>query len=61
MVDDFGLEKTDDRLSQRVGVRVVDTANRRFGTGLGEPLREADRQVLHATVAMMHQPFGSGP
>ena len=41
--------------ARALSVAVTDAADGRLDTGLDEPLRVADRQVLRAPVAMMHE------
>jgi len=56
VTNDLGLEQSDDRLGQRVVVRVPSTADRRLDPGLGQALRVADRKILHAAIAVMDEP-----
>src|SRR5438105_3086439 len=57
-VDHLGLVQPVDRLGQRVVVGVADAAYRWLQAGLGQPLGVANRHVLHAPVAVMHEPIG---
>src|SRR5439155_5258671 len=59
--DDLCLVQPDDRLGKGVVVRVTDTADRGFDSGLGQSLRVADRQVLGATITMVNEIFDCGP
>ncbi len=56
MTDHLRLEQPDDRLGQRVIVRVTDAADRRRNTRFRQTLRVANGQVLHAAIAVMDQP-----
>ena len=56
----FGLVERDDRLGQRVVVRVADAADRGLDAGRGEPLGVTARHVLTTAVAVMDQPL-AGP
>ena len=51
----LGLVQADDRLGQGIVVGIPDAAHRRLDPGIGQALGVADRQVLGATVAVMHQ------
>lgn len=51
-MDHLGLEQADDRLRQRVIVRIADAADGRFDAGLSEALGVADADVLRAAVGM---------
>ena len=53
--DHFGLEEPDDRLGQRVVVRIATAAHRRLDARVGEALRVANGEVLRAAVAVMHE------
>ncbi len=55
-MDQFGFEQPVDRLGEGIVVAVADAADGRLDTGLGEPLGVADRQVLRAPIAMVHEP-----
>ena len=55
-MDDLGLVETVDGLGERVVVAIADAADRRLDTGLGQALGLLDRDVLAASIAMMHQP-----
>lgn len=49
-MDHFGLVESDDRLSQRVVMRIADTSDRGLGTDLGQPLGIPNRQVSAAAI-----------
>jgi len=51
MVNDLGLEQSDDRLGERVVVRVADAADRRLDAGLLQALSVTNREILAAPVA----------
>ena len=53
--DHLGLVEAVDGLGEGVVVAVADTADRRLDAGLGEALGVFDRDVLHATVAVMDE------
>ena len=53
--NDLGLEESDDGLGERIVVRVVLAAHGRFDSGHSQPLRVADREILHASIAVMDQ------
>jgi transposase InsO family protein len=58
LVNDFRLEKTDDGFGERIVVRIADAAHRRLRTCLRQTLGVADRQILAAAIAVMHDtPF----
>jgi len=46
VVNDLGLEQSDDRLGQRVVVRVADAADRRLAAGLLQALSVTNREIL---------------
>jgi len=52
------LEEADDRFGHRIVVRIAATADRRRDTGLGEPIAVAQRELLRAPVAVMHEVGG---
>ena len=54
MVDDLGLVEADDGLGQRVVIRVSHAADRGLDPRFGQALGVADRQILTAAVAVMH-------
>ncbi len=56
VVDGLGFVETVDRLGERVVVAVADPADRWLDAGLGQTLGVFDRDVLAASVAVMHQP-----
>src|SRR5574344_2534368 len=55
-INHFCLVQTVDRLGQGVVVGVAHAAHRGFDTRLGQALRIADRDILHASVTVMDQP-----
>src|SRR5215470_4877723 len=60
MVNDLGLEQSDDRLGEGVVVRVADAADRRLDAGLLQALSVTNREILASPVAMMNHSPGSG-
>src|SRR6185437_8620213 len=56
VVNDFGLEEADHGFGQGVVVRVSATADRGFDARVEEPLGVADREILDAAIAVMHEP-----
>ena len=52
-VDDFGLERTIDRLGQSIVLTVANAANQVLDASLSQPFGIFDRQILRATVRMM--------
>src|SRR5262247_1811380 len=60
MVNDLGLEQSDDRLGEGVVVRVADAADRRLDAGLLQALSVTNREILAAPVAMMNHAFRIG-
>ena len=55
-MDNLGFVKTFDRLGQSIVVAVADAAYRRLDTGFGQALGVFDRDVLGASIAVMHVP-----
>jgi hypothetical protein len=55
VIDDFGLEEAVNRFRERVVVRVSDASDGRLDASFGESLGVANREILHASVAMMHE------
>jgi hypothetical protein len=55
LANDLGLVEPDDRLGQGVVVGISHASHRRLDAGLGQALRVADRQVLHASVTVVHE------
>ena len=55
-MDHFGFVEPVDRLCERVVIAVADAADRRLYAGLGRTLGVFDRDVLAASVAVMHKP-----
>jgi hypothetical protein len=55
-MDDLGLVETVDGLGQRIVVVVAHAAHRRLDTGFCQALGVFDRDVLAASVAVMHEP-----
>ena len=53
--NDLGLVQPEDRFRERIVVAVADAPDRGLDAGLGQPLRIADRQVLHASVTVVNQ------
>src|SRR5215467_7476029 len=60
MVNDLGLEQSDDRLGEGVVVRVADAADRRLDASLLQALSVTNREILAAPVTMMNHAFGVG-
>src|SRR5262245_66216887 len=60
MVNDLGLEQSDDRLSESIVVRVADAADRRLDAGRRQALSVTNREILAAPVAMMNHAFRIG-
>ena len=58
--DHLGLEEPDHRLRQGIVVAVAEAADRRLDAGLGKPLGIADRDILTAAIAMVHQAVKEG-
>src|SRR5690554_137112 len=54
----FCLIESIDGLCQRVVITVTDASHGGLNASLGEPLSVADRQVLYASIAVMHQVLG---
>ena len=59
-MDDFSLEQAVDRLGEGVVVTVTNAADRGFDACLSQPFGVFDRQILTATVTVMHQPHSLG-
>src|SRR6266542_2241630 len=53
--NDLGLEETDHRFSERVVVRIAAASDRGFNAGFRETFGVANGEILHATIAMMHE------
>src|SRR5207244_3974599 len=51
----LGLVETDHALDERVVIRITAGPDRGDRAVLGQPLRVADREVLHASVAVVHE------
>ena len=51
----FTLEQTVDRLGERVVVAVANAADRRHEAGVGQSRRVLEREVLHATIGVVHE------
>ncbi len=60
VVNDLGLEQSDDRLGEGVVVRVADAADRRLDAGLLQALSVTNREILAAPVAVMNHALGVG-
>src|SRR5262245_50262609 len=58
MVNDLGLEQSDDRLGQRVVIRVADAADRWLDARLFQALSVTNREILAAPVAVMNYSLG---
>ncbi len=54
--DQLGLVEADHRLGERIVVGVAAGSDRGDSTGVGEALGVADREVLAASVAVVHEP-----
>jgi hypothetical protein len=52
--DDLRLVQADHGLGQRVVTRIASAPDRRPDAGGGQPLRVANRQVLHAAIAVVN-------
>ena len=61
LANDFGLEEPDDAFRERVVVRVTDAPHRPLDSGLGQPLGIANREVLHASIAVVDQAVRARP
>src|SRR5713226_4605874 len=59
-VNELGLVKPDDRLGKGVVVRIAHAAYRRLDPRFGQSLGVANRQILAAAVAVMHDSLDSG-
>jgi hypothetical protein len=59
-MDDLGLVKTVDGLGERIVVAVAHAPHRGFDAGFCQTLGVADRDVLHAAVAVVHQAAALG-
>ena len=55
-MDDLGLVEAVDRLGESIVVAVADAADRRLDAGFRQALGVLDRDVLAASVAVMHEP-----
>ena len=55
-MDDLGLVEAIDSFREGIVVAVADTANRGLNTCFGQALSILDREVLAASVAVMHEP-----
>ena len=53
--DQFGLVQSIDRLGECIVVGITDAADRRFNTGLIEPVGVADRYVLRTSITVVDQ------
>ena len=60
-MDNLGFVKTFDRLGQSIVVAVADAAYRRLDTGFGQALGVFDRDLLGASIAVMHGPPDARP
>ena len=54
-MDDLGLVKSVDGFGQSVVVAVADAADGRFDPSFKQALAVADREVLHAAIAVVHE------
>src|SRR2546425_2231143 len=52
------LEEADDRLGERIVVRIATAPDGRRNAGIRESIRVAHRQILRATVTVMDKPVG---
>ena len=55
-MDDLGLVETVDGFGESIVLGISDTADRRLDAGLSQALGVFDRDVLAASVAVMHEP-----
>ena len=55
VLDDFGLEQSDDAFCGGVVAAVADASNRHVDAGFAKPFGTTDRMTLHASVRMMDQ------
>ena len=53
--DDFGLVQPGHGIGEGVVQRIARAPDRRLNPGLGAPLRIPDREILGATVTLMHE------
>lgn len=56
-MDHFGLVESVDAFRHRVVVRIALAADGRLEAGFRQSLRVANRKILHAPIAVMHQPL----
>src|SRR3954447_26579329 len=54
-MDDFGFEQSIDGFSERIVITVADAADRWLNASVKQALGVTDREVLHATVAVVHE------
>ena len=54
--DHLGLEQADHCLGKGVVIGIADAADRGFDACFGKPLGVADRDILAAAIAVMHEP-----
>jgi hypothetical protein len=54
-VDHFGFEQAVDGFGERIVITVADAADGWLDAGLKQALAVANRDVLHATVAVMYE------
>ena len=55
VLDDFGLEQSDDAFGEGVVAAVADASDRHVDAGFGQPFGATDGQILHAPVRVMDQ------
>jgi len=60
-MDDLGLVEAIDRFREGIVVTIADAADRRLDACFREPLGILDRDVLAASVAVMHEPAAMRP
>jgi hypothetical protein len=54
-MDDFGFEQSIDGFSERIVITVADAADRWLNASVKQALGVANRQVLHAAIAVVHE------
>ncbi len=57
MIDRLGFAEADDRLGERVVIRITATSNLRFDTGIHHSFGVPKERVLHAAIAVMNERF----
>lgn len=54
-MDDLCFVEPVDRFGERVVIAISNTADRRHEAGLREPFRVLDRDILNATIRVVHE------